>query len=343
MQFFAGVCMHMFRTCFVIHKEFVHCRTFDEALAMFRAAVKEAQNPEGRQCPDKGRDDTAPATRSGNDPAPQGDNAINGKDDADISEESNEADCCMEWNFDTKQMERVTHVKFRVRSIILWRNRDAKGDTFLCNIYNSAKRERGKCHQRTVHEVDLLPSMVAAFNKDTKKTSRRDRAMLKISHISTSAGTGPPKRRKKKAKGNRTAKKQTGNTSPEVDFDAFEKRQDALAKILKKDSRVVIAAGPYDLRADLASLAKSNDVETATLAGWHEMREAQHFRRVLARQRVLTSQFLRRAMCFGVVGTPAFFDGNIFAFSFRDRSPPGVNHCSTLPLFHNPMLVHLRW
>ena len=310
---------------------------------MFRAAVKEAQNPEGRQCPDKGRDDAAPATGSGKDPAPEGDNAINGKDAADIYDESNEAGFCMEWCFERKEMVRVTHVKFRVRNIILWRSRDARGDTFLCNIYDSAKRERDKCHHRSVHELDLLPSMVAAFNNNTKKKSRQDRAMRKIPPISTSTGTGPPKRRKKKAKGNRTAQKQTGNTSPEVDFNEFEKRQDALAKILEEDSGVVIAAGPYDLRADLASLAKSTEVETATLAGWHEMREAQHFRRIIARQRVLTSQFLRRAMSFGVVGTSAFFDGNIFAFSFRDRSPPGVNHCSTLPLFHNPMLVHLPW
>ena len=116
--------MHMFRTCVVIHKQFVKCGTFDEALAMFRAAVKEAHNPEGRQCPDKGRDDAAPATGSGKDPAPEGDNAINGKDAADIYDESNEAGFCMEWCFERKQMVRVTHVKFRVRNIILWRNRD---------------------------------------------------------------------------------------------------------------------------------------------------------------------------------------------------------------------------
>ena len=135
MQFFAGVCMHMFRTCVVIHKQFVKCGTFDEALAMFRAAVKEAQNPEARQCPDKGRDDATPATGSGKDPAPEGDNAINGKDAADIYDESNEAGFCMEWCFERKQMVRVTHVKFRVRNIILWRNRDAttKGSTPATN------------------------------------------------------------------------------------------------------------------------------------------------------------------------------------------------------------------
>jgi hypothetical protein len=343
MQFFAGVCMHMFRTCVVIHKQFVKCGTFDEALAMFRAAVKEAQNPEGRQCPDKGRDDAAPATGSGKDPAPEGDNAINGKDAADIYDESNEAGFCMEWCFERKQMVRVTHVKFRVRSIILWRNRDARGDTFLCNIYDSAKRERDKCHHRSVHELDLLPSMVAEFNNNTKKTSRQDRAMLKMDHPDPDTGTGKSLKKRKKAKGASSTKRQGGVNSPAIDFTTFQKREQALADVLNDDDGVVVAVGPYALRDDLANLAKSNDVPPATLAGWHEMRESLYFRSVLARQKVLTSQYLRRAMCFGVVGTSAFFSGKIVCIPRHDRSPPVVNHCSINPCFHNPVLSLLRW
>ena len=197
-------------------------------------------------------------------------------------------------------MVRVTHVKFRVRNIILWRNRDARGDTFLCNIYDSAKRERDKCHHRSVHEVDLLPSKVAAFNNNTKKTPRRDRAMLKMADPDPDAGTGKSLKKRKKAKGTRSTKRQGGVNSPAIDFTTFQKREQALADALKDDDGVVVAVGPHALRDDLANLAKSNDVPPATLAGWHEMREAQHFRCLLARQKVLTSQYLRRAMCFGV-------------------------------------------
>ena len=333
----------MFQHRSVIHKAFVSCRSFDDALVLFRGAVLQGTNTAGDDSPVKGRVDTEPTAGSDKDPALEVHDAVTGKEEAPNAEDSNEAESCMEWNFATGRMESVTHVKFRVRRIIQWTNRDERGDRYLCRIFDSSKQDKDECHQRTAHELDLLPSTIAEFNSSTDKTSRQKRSMLKMADPDPDAGTGKSLKKRKKAKGARSTKKQVGVNSPAIDFTTFQKREQALADALKDDDGVVVAVGPYALRDDLANLAKSNDVPPATLAGWHEMRESLHFRSVLARQKVLTSQYIRRAMCFGVVGTSAFFSGKIVFFPLHDRSPPVVNHCSIYPCFHNPVLFHLRW
>jgi hypothetical protein len=243
----------------------------------------------------------------------------------------------MEWNFDTARMERVTHVKHRTRNVIKWIGRDEKGDSFQCHIYDSSKLDKNKCHYRTVHEKDLLPSSVADFNNNTKKSTRRDRAMRNVGATNSTPGSGSlPKR--KPAIRKRSTKKQKVVDSPAIDYSEFEKRESALANVLKVDGGAVVAVGPYALRSDLANLAMTNDVPAATQAGWHEMREAQHILRLLDRQKVLTSQYLRRARCFGVVGTSAFYDGNVMRPPCHDRTPPGVNHINTLPYFCSPFV-----
>ena len=321
MQFFAGICTHMFQKCSVIHKSFVLCRSFDDALVLFRAALVEDTNTTGDDSIGNGRVDVAPTAGSEKD-------AVTGKEEASITDDGEVSESCMEWNFATAQMESVTHVKYRVRQIVQWTHRDERGDWHLCRIYDSSKQDNDKCHQRTVHELDLLPSTITEFNRSTDKNSRSDRAKVKIDDSAPATGTATSQKKRKKAKRDHSTKEQLGVDSPEIDFNGFQTRQEALASVLEDDDAVVVAVGPYALRDDLANLAKSKNVATATLAGWHEMREAQHFRCLLARQKVLTSQYLRRAMCFGVVGTSAFFSGKIFRFHLHDRSPPVVNHCS---------------
>ena len=343
MQFFAGICTQMFQHCSVIHKDFVSCRSFDDAIVLFRGAVLQGTNTKGDDSPVKGRDGTEPIAGSEKEPALEGHDAVPGKDEASNYEDSNEAVSCMEWNFKTARMESVTHVKFRVHRIIQWTNRDERGDRYLCKIYDSSKLDTDNCHQRVVHELDLLPATIAEFENNTKKKSRQKRSMMKMADTATGTGTGKSLPKRKKANGSRSTKKQQGEKSPAVDFTTFQKREEAMAALLNDDDGVVVAVGPYALRDDLANLAKSYDVATATQAGWHEMRESLHFRSVLARQKVLTSQYIRRAMCFGVVGTSAFFSGNIVCFPLHHRSPPVVNHCNIYPGFHNPVLCHLRW
>jgi hypothetical protein len=161
MQFFAGICTDMFQKCSVIHKSFVLCRSFDDALVLFRASLLQDTNTTGDDSIGNGRVDVAPTAGSEKDTALEVHDAVTGKEEASITDDGEEAESCMEWNFATAQMESVTHVKYRVRQIVQWTHRDERGDWHLCRIYDSSKQENDKCHQRTVHELDLLPATIA--------------------------------------------------------------------------------------------------------------------------------------------------------------------------------------
>ena len=108
MQFFAGICTHMFQKCSVIHKSFVLCRSFDDALVLFRAALVEDTNTTGDDSIGNGRVDVAPTAGSEKD-------AVIGKEEASITDDGEVSESCMEWNFATAQMESVTHVKYPLR------------------------------------------------------------------------------------------------------------------------------------------------------------------------------------------------------------------------------------